>query len=256
MGRKSRLKKEKKQRELEQGLDRHPMKQEIRAFLKKRSVATDEASGLLYVISLIASFLVYLAIKKHGQLPGIRKEEDEADKKRFERLGMVVDYECDRLQIDPQEVMDELVAPMTKHTALMQPILDKVYGMLDSVVPSGNFRETAENQIENPEFWGDSLTHYADRKEDYLEAVEKLFLVVLVTVKSSLDDQPEKTDHQEELEEIRKTFEIEDDDFPKLRRRATDFFRIAFSTYLGMVFQPIRDEIDQKFPEPPTETVQ
>jgi hypothetical protein len=53
-------------------------------------------------------------------------------------------------------------------------------------------------------------------------------------------------DHEKELEEIRNTFEIDPDDFQKLRRRATEFYKIAFAKYLSMVFQPVRDEVDQK----------
>jgi hypothetical protein len=202
----------------------------------------------------MASFLIYLSVKKQAQLPVIRPEDEKADKNRFEILGMVLERECDQLKIEPQEVMDELVSPMARHQAVLEPILNKVYGMLDSVIPSGNFRETTENQIENAELWGDSLTHYADRKEDYFEAVQKLFALVLTIVQSSLDDNLEKVDHEKELEEIRKTQEIDEDDFKKLRRRTTEFFRIAFSTYLGMVFQPIRDEIDQKISGPTSES--
>ena len=60
----------------------------------------------------------------------------------------------------------------------------------------------------------------------------------------------EVIDQEKEVEEIREAYDIEPDDFQKLRRRATDFFKIAFSSHLGIVFQPVRDEVDAKFGEP------
>jgi len=56
----------------------------------------------------------------------------------------------------------------------------------------------------------------------------------------------EKAGHIKKLEKIRKTYGIKTDDFLKLRRRATEFFRIAFATYLGIEFQPLREEVDTK----------
>jgi len=222
------------------------MRREIQAFLEKRRVAMDESFELLYIVSMMASFLIYRSIKEQTQLPVIRPEEEKADESRMERLGRVLAYECRQLHIEFQEIMDELVFPMAGNKALVEPILQKIYGMLDSLIPSDSFRKGSEKQIENTEFWGDSLTHYADRKEDYFEAVKELFALVLATARPSLSTDLEKTNHEKELEEIRKKYGIEPDDFWKLRRRATEFFRIAFATYLRIVFQPLREEADEK----------
>jgi hypothetical protein len=246
MGRKSRLKKERKPQGFERELRRHPMREEIRAFLEKRRVAMDKASGLLYVVSLMASFLIHRSIKKQTQLPVISPEEEEADKNRFEHLGMILEHECRQLHIEPQEVMGELVFPMAGNNALMEPILTKIYEMFDSLVASVHFRQPTEAEIENPELWGDSLMHYADRKEEYFQAVNELFALVLAIARSTPDEELKMGGQEKRLEEIRKTYEIEPDDFQKLRRRATEFFRIAFAKYLSMVFQPLREEVDTK----------
>lgn len=227
-------------------MKRHPMREEIRAFLKKRGVAMDKASGLLYIVSMMAGFLTYRSIKEHTQLPVIGPEEDKADEGRIETLGRILEYECRQLHIEFQEIMDELVFPMAGNKAVVEPILQKIYGMFDSLIVSDSFREGSEKEIENPEFWGDSLLHYADRKEDYFEAVRELFAVVLAIARPSLDKDLEKINHEKELEEVREKYGIQPDDFQKLRRRATEFFRIAFATYLGMVFQPLREEVDEK----------
>ncbi len=250
MRRKSRLKKERKQGALEREFSRHPMREEIREFLEKRHVAMDKASGLLYVVSLMASFMIYLSIKKQTQLPVISPDEEKADKNRFERLSMALEYQCRQLNVEPKEIMDELVVPMAENKALMEPILTKIYEMFDSLIVSDivsdNFRQSTEAQIENPELWGDSLVHYADRKEVYFQAVNELFALVLNIARSTLDEEWKKRDQEKRLEEIRKTYEIEPDDFQKLRRRATEFFKIAFAKYLSMVFQSLRDEVDNK----------
>jgi len=245
MGRKSRFKQEKKL-ELERGLGQHPMGEEIRTFLEKRHISMTKASGLLYMVSLFAGFLVHRSIRKHVQLPVISPEEDKADDSRIETVGRLLEYECKQLGIETNEIMNELVVPMVGHKALMEPILTKVYEMFDSLIRSDSFREPTEAQIDNVELWGDSLTHYVDRKEEYFQAVQELFTLVLAASQSSLDDQPQHMDHHARLEEIKKTYEIEPDDFEKLRRRATEFYRIAFAKYLSMVFQPVREEVDEK----------
>jgi hypothetical protein len=246
MGRKSRLKRERKQQGIEKELKRHPMRKEIQAFLKKRRIAVNKASGLLYVVSLLTSFFVHRSIKKNIQLPVISPEEDKADENRLERLGSVLEYECQQLHINPQEIMNELVFPMVGDKALMEPILRKVYEMLDSLMRSDNFREPTEAQIENPELWGDSLAHYSDRKEEYFQTVKDLFDLLVALFRSTLDGGPEEIDHEVNLEKIRKTYGVEPSDFEKLRRRATEFYKIAFAKYLSMVFQGIRDEVDEK----------
>ena len=128
----------------------------------------------------------------------------------------------------------------------MEPILTKIYEMFDSLIVSDSFRQPTEAQIENLELWGDSLMHCADRKEAYFQAVNELFALVLAIARSTLDEELKMRDQEKRLEEIRKTYEIEPDDFQKLRRRATEFFKIAFAKYLSMVFQPLREEVDTK----------
>jgi hypothetical protein len=135
---------------------------------------------------------------------------------------------------------------MAGNRALTEPILQKIYGMLDSLVLTDSFREGTEKQIENTEFWGDSLTHYADRKEDYFEGVKELFAFILATARPNVTKDVGKTNQEKELQEIRNKYGIEPDDFLKLRRRAIEFFKIAFATHLGIVFQPLREEADAK----------
>ena len=246
MGRKSREKKEriKKQSQI---VEKHPMKTEIREFLLKRDVDINKSSGLLYIVSMMANFLIFRSIKKHSELPNIRPEEAKSDENRMEKLGQALSYECEGLNIEFQEIMNELIFPMAGNTALVKPVLKKIYGLLNSIIPSDNFRQTTESQIENSDFWGDSLMHYKDHKEKYFEAIKELFALALNVVQYSLDGtEMEKTEHIKKLEEIRKTHGIKTDDFLKLRRRATEFFRIAFATYLGIEFQPLREEVDTK----------
>lgn len=252
MGRKSREKKERIKKQ-SQTAKKHPMETEIREFLLKRDVDINNASGLLYIISIMANFLIFRSIKEHSDLPNIRPEEDKADENRMEKLGQALSYECEQLNIEFQEIMNELIFPMAGNTALIKPILKKIYGLLDSIIPSDNFRQTTESQIENPDFWGDSLMHYKDHKEKYFEAIKELFALALNVVQHSLDDmEMEKTGHIKKLEEIRKIHGIKTDDFLKLRRRATEFFRIALATYLGIEFQPLREEVDTKILQPET----
>ena len=232
--------------EFKEEIRKHPMWSEIQAFLEKRGMTIDESCRLLYIVSMMAGFLIYRSIKEQGKLPVIRPEEEKADKRRMEKLGMVLEYECRQLHIEFQEVVSELVFPMAGEKALKEPILQKIYEMLDSLVLSDNFREGTEKQIENTEFWGDSLRHYADRKEDYFEAVKELFAFVLATARPNVTKDLGKTNHEKELEEIRKKYGIEPDDFWKLRRRAIEFFKIAFATHLGIAFQPLKEEADEK----------
>lgn len=250
MGRKNREKKERIKKQSKTA-KKHPMETEIREFLLKRDVDINNASGVLYIISIMANFLIFRSIKEHSDLPNIRLEEDKADENRMEKLGQALSYECEQLNIEFQEIMNELVFPMAGNTALVKPILKKIYGLLDSIIPSDNFRQTTESQIENPDFWDDSLMHYEDHKEKYFEAIKELFALALNVVRYSLDGmEMEKSRHIKKLEEIRKTHGIKTDDFLKLRRRATEFFRIAFATYLGIEFQPLREEVDTKILQP------
>jgi len=246
MGRKSRLKQERKQQGFEGELRRHPMEEAIRAFLKKRGIPINKASGFLYVVSLFASFLIHRSIKQHLQLPVISPEEDKADENRLKGLSGVLEFECQQFRIKPDEIMNELVVPMVGNKALMEPILKKVYEMLDALILSDSFREPTEAQIDNPDLWGDSLAHYEDRKEEYFFAVKDLVALVLAIARSTVEDEPKGIDHERKIEEIRKTYSIEPDDLEKLRRRATEFYKIAFAKFLSMVFQPVRKEVEKK----------
>jgi hypothetical protein len=232
--------------EFKEEIRRHPMWREIQAFIEKRGLTIDESRGLLYIVSMMAGFLNYRSIKEQAKLPVIRPEEEKADESRMEKLGRVLEYECHQLHIEFQEVISELVFPISRNKALTEPIFQKIYGMLDSLVLSDSFREGTEKQIDNSEFWGDSLTHYADRKEDYFEGVKELFALVLATSRPNVTKDLGGTNHEKELEQIRKKYGIEPDDFWKLRRRAIAFFKIAFATHLGIVFQPVREEADEK----------
>jgi len=232
--------------EFKEEIRRHPMWKEIQEFIEKRGMTIDESRGLLYIVSMMAGFLMYRFIKEQAKLPVIRPEEEKADESRMEKLGRVLEYECRQRHIEFQEVISELVFPMAGNKALMEPILQKIYGMIDSLIPSDNFRESVEKEIENTKFWGDSLTHYADRKEDYFEGVKELFAFVLATARPNVTKDLGKTNHEKELEEIRKKYGIEPDDFWKLRRRAIEFFKIAFATHLGIAFQPLKEEADEK----------
>lgn len=232
--------------EFKEEIRRHPMWREIREFIGKRGMTIDESRGLLYTVAMMAGFLIYRSIKEEAKLPVIRPEEEKADENRMEKLGGALEYECRQLHIEFQEVISELVFPMAGNKALSEPILQKIYGMLDSLVLSDGFREGVEKQIENTELWGDSLTYYADRKEDYFEGVKELFAFVLATARPNVTKDLGETNREKELEEIRKKYGIEPDDFWKLRRRALEFFKIAFATHLGIVFQPLREEADEK----------
>jgi len=250
MGRKSRFKQERAKKQ-SQMAEKHPMRREIKEFLLKRDVDINNASGLLYIVSMMANFLIFRSIKEHCELPDIQPEENKVDENRMEKLGQALSYECEQLSIEFQEIMNELVFPMAGNTALVKPILKKIYNLLESLIPSDNFRETTESQIENPDFWGDSLTHYVELKEKYFEAIKDLFALALKVVQYSLNGREmEQDSHIKKLEEIRKTHGIETDDFLKLRRRATEFFRIAFATYLRIEFQPLREDVDTKILEP------
>ena len=93
------------------------METEIQQFLLKRDVDIDNASRLLYIVSIMANFLIFRSIKEHAKLPNIRQEEDKADENRMEKLGQALSYECEQLNIEFQEIMNELVFPMAGNTS-------------------------------------------------------------------------------------------------------------------------------------------
>ena len=241
MGKKSRLKKE---REVEKKMT-SPLSVAARPFLEKRRVTVDQASRLLHLVSVMVNFLLYRSIREHIQLPSVRPDEQEADKDRMEAIRKHLGSECRRLGMAFQDVMQELVMPLAENETLFEPILKKVYAILDSLVSSEDFRAAIEKQIEDGELWHDSLAHYENRREDYFDAVKRLFALDLAMVRSSLDGAIENISYEETLEDIKQRYGIEADDFQKLRRRATEFLRATFATYLDMDFQPVRKKVDE-----------
>lgn len=256
MGRKSRLKKEKTEHQIKEEDMIHPIKVETWAFLKKRNLEMEEASRFLYIVSILVNFFVYRTTKQRFQLPTVRPEEEENDENRLEAILGALQNECSKLGIVSHEVMDELVSPVAEDEALVEPILQKTYGMLESLIPSDSFRQAVENQIEDSESWGDSLIHYEDRKEDYFEATKKLFALDLAIVQSNHSGELEDVGYEQKLEEVRTTYGIEPDDFQKLSRRATEFLRVTFATYFEMDFQHVRDEVDAKIDWPSSDESQ
>jgi hypothetical protein len=249
MGKKSRLKKRKGQGKFEENMA-HLIGGKTRAFLNKRHVGMDRASRLSYIVAMMVNFLIYRSIKAHIQLPAVRPDDEKVDQDRMEAIQKRLASECERLWIKFHDIMDELVSPLAENEALFEPILRNIYTILDSFVSSKDFREAVEKQIEEPETWNDSLLHYTDRQEDYFEAVKKLFGLDLAVVRSGLDGESEGIDYEKSLEQIRKEYGIQPDDFEKLTRRATAFFRAIFATYLELDFQRVRDEVDTKILRP------
>jgi hypothetical protein len=249
MGKKSRLRKGKGQGKFEENMTRL-ISGKTRAFLEKRHVAMERASRLSYIVSMMVNFLIYRSIKEHIQLPAVHPDEENADQDRMEAIRKCLASECQQLWIKFQDIMDELVSPLAENEALFEPILRNIYRILDSFVSSKDFREAVEKQIEDPESWNDSLLHYADRQEDYFEVVKRLFGLDLAVVRSGLDGESEGVGYEKSLEHIRKEYEIQPDDFEKLTRRATAFFRAVFATYLELDFQRVRDEVDTKILRP------
>lgn len=52
----------------------------------------------------------------------------------MEWLGLVLAHECRELSIEFQEIMDELVYPMSVRKDLVQPIFDRIFKNLDLLV--------------------------------------------------------------------------------------------------------------------------
>ena len=246
MGKKSRLKKETKQRQMEEAIKK-PVEAETKAFLKTRRVAVGKAYRLSYLISMIVNFMVYRSIKTGIQLPSVRPNEEELDENRLEGLHTDLGLECGNLGIEPRDVIAEVVSPLAGNEVLMGKVLKKNYDILESLIPSENFRQMMEGQIEDPDTWGDSLSNYEERKGDYFEALKDLFALDLATVRSGLEGDAGVTDYEGNLEQIKEKYDIEPEDFEKLRRRATEFLRVAFANYLEIDFQLVREEVDAKF---------
>lgn len=245
MGRKSRDKKEKQLKEQEEE-KRNPMYRDMRLFLKKRNIRMEKASTLLYVISVMVSFMMHNVIRKFLKLPGISPEEDKADEDRMMMLGQILEYEAGQLGLNVEEIIQELIYPVTAKRELVDPIVNQIFDQLDAVAVSDSFRETTEHQIQNPEFWEDTLEGFEQREEDYFQALKELFIQMIGIIRSSLREEDRDRNFDEEIENIRTTYNISPPDFIKLRRRATEFFKIAFASFLRIEFQPLREQVDQQ----------
>ncbi|MDD2391201.1 MAG: hypothetical protein PHP23_15930 [Desulfobacterales bacterium] len=249
MGRKSRGKIIKQQRELEEE-KRNPMRRDMRLFLKKKNVKIENAQGMLCLVSVMVDFMIHNSIRTFLKLPGISPEEDQADKNRMSILGKALEYEAAHLKIEMEDIVKNLVYPLTAKTELVYPIMNKILGGLDAMALSDDFRQTTENQIENPDLWKDSLEDYAERTEDYFQALKELFILTIIIIRSSLDANQSENSYDKNYDDIRDTYRILPADFLKLRRRATEFFKIAFASYLRIEFQPLRDQLDKQLVEP------
>jgi hypothetical protein len=245
MGKKSRLKKGKKQYQLEEAIKK-PVEAETKAFLKTRRVAVGKAYRLSYLISMIVNFMVYRSIKTGIQLPSVRPNEEELDENRLQGLHTDLGLECGILGIEFQDVIAEVVSPLAGNEVLMGKVLKKNYDILESLIPSENFRQMMEGQIENPDTWGDSLSNYEERKGDYFEAIKELFRYDLSIVRSDVDEGFQEPDPGKKLAQIKEKYGFESEDFEKLRRRATEFLRVAFANYLEIDFQGVRMEVDAR----------
>lgn len=245
MGKKSRLKKEKQGKEVT-GMVQELVHKETTKFLKERGIDENSGSDLLYLVSMIVNFRIYRFIKSGIQLPVVKPKEEELDESRIQELHRELANICSEVGVNVQDVIDTLVVPLSENEKLVEQVLRKNYDLLGSLVDSDSFREMTDGQIENPETWGDNLAAYEDRQEDYFEAVKALFALDLAIVRSDLDPEESPPDLEGTLEQIRTEHGLEVDDVKKLRRRATEFLRVAFANYLDMDFQRVRRTLDTK----------
>jgi hypothetical protein len=247
MGRKSRHKKEKKERPVEDVIA-DPVKKETRKFLKAHGLAAggdaeEKGSRLTFLVSMIVNFMIYRFIKAGIQLPSVSHEEEQRDELRLQGLNASLENVCTELGIVPYEVSD-LVSVLARDETLVGQVMGKNYTILELLVPSEAFREMTDGQIENPDTWGDSLSEYASRKEDYFEALKEIFLLNLAVVRTGSDADASGPDFEGGLAEIKNKYHLNTDDLEKLRRRGTEFFMAAFAQYLEMDFQRVRKAID------------
>jgi hypothetical protein len=245
MGKKSRLKQEKKQRQMEEAI-KNPIETETKTFLRMHGVDEEKGATLVSLVSMIVNFMIYRSIKAGVQLPSVRPDEEELDENRIEGLHTDLRSECGNLGVGWQEVMDHLVSPLAGNEVLVGQRLRKNYDLLESLIPSDSFRQMTEGQIENPDTWGDSLTDYEARKDDYFEALKEVFALNLAVVRADLDGEAELPDLDGGLGKIKDKHRLHTDDVERLRRRGTEFLRVAFANYLEMDFQLVREEIDTR----------
>jgi hypothetical protein len=245
MGKKSRLKQGKKQRQIEESIKK-PVEKETKAFLRMYGVDEEKGATLVFLVSMIVNFMIYRSIKAGLQLPSVRPNEEELDENRLEGLYTDLRSECGDLGLGWQEVTENLVSPSVGNEALVGQVLRKNYDILESLIPSDSFRQMTEGQIENPDTWGDSLTDYEVRQEEYFEAIKEIFSLDLAVVSSDVDCEREPPDLEGTLEKIKGKYRLGADDLEKLRRRATEFLRAAFANYLEMDFQLVRRTLDAR----------
>lgn len=245
MGKKSRLKKERADREAEEMIQQ-PVHEATMKFLAERGVDQDEGSELRYLVSMIVNFRIYRSIKTGIQLPVVKPREEELDESRLQELHRELANVCADIGVGLTDVMDDLVAPLSEDEKLVEQVLKKNYDLLGSLVDSESFREMTDGQIENAEAWGDNLSKYEARQEEYFEAIKALFSLDLAVVRSDVDPGMDLPDMEKKLREIQETYELGAEDLAKLRRRATEFLRAAFANYLDIDFQRVRRALDTK----------
>jgi hypothetical protein len=246
MGKKSRVKQEKRQHQMEEAIKK-PVETETKTFLRMHGVDEEKGATLVFLVSMIVNFMIYRSIKAGVQLPSVRPNEEELDENRLEGLYTDLRGECVNLKVGWQEVMDHLVSPLAGNEALIGRVLKKNYDILESLIPSDSFRQMTEGQIENPDTWGDSLMDYEARKDDYYEALKEIFALNLTVIRADLDGEAELPDLDEGLGKIKDKHAFHANDIEGLRRRATEFLRVAFGNYLEMDFQLVREEVDARF---------
>jgi len=245
MGKKKRLKQEKKERQIEEAIKK-PVEAQLKAFFESRGVDVMKGYRVSYLILMIVNFMTYRSIKAGIQLPSVRPKEEEHDENRLEGLYTDLALECRDLGVSQQEVMSEVVNPLAGNEVLMQKVLEKNYDILESFIPTDNFRKMTDDQIENTDSWGDSLSNYEERKEEYFEAIKEIFGFNLSIVRADMDGELKEMDPVKGLAQIQEKYGFESDDFEKLRRRSTEFLRVAFANYLEMDFQAIRLDVDAR----------
>jgi len=245
MGKKSRLKQERKQKDQSniKAQVTNPVNLKTREFLNQRGLSEDATEKLAYLTSMLVNFAIYRLIKQSIQLPSVKPEHEKLDGSRIEGLHKELEDECRHLGLEAQEVIDEVVTPLGRDESIVQQILANLYNLLETLIPTENFRKMTEEQIQDVESWGDSLDGYEARKEDYFEALKEIFALNLSVVRSGVDGGSAPVDLHVGLEDIRQHYDLPSNEFEKLVRRATEFLRVSFANYLEIDFQGVRLEL-------------
>jgi len=242
MGKKSRLKREKKESKLQEQVDQ-PTKVKTSEFLAKRGLSEEEGETLGYLVSMQVNFSVYRTIKQGIALPSVKPEHEKLDDSRVEGLNKELEDTCQKLGVDVQDVIDEIVTPLCQDESIIYRVLENIYDILETLVPTENFRKMTEEQMEDVEAWGDSLADYEDRKEEYFQALKEIFALHLSVVRQGSGQAPAALDLDAGLAEIKEHYGLTSDQLEQLVRRATEFLRVAFANYLEIDFQGVRLEL-------------